>query len=81
MNINYSIIQNLIGFQGIAIIYFHVKTLDNGMEYILHYYDYPISNGTTERNNHKVKNIKRRAYGYRNSRNWEVRVKYKFLCS
>ncbi|MCR4436866.1 MAG: ISL3 family transposase [Clostridiales bacterium] len=42
------------------------KTLDNWLPYILNYYDYRISNGLTEGNNHKVKNIKRRAYGYRN---------------
>nr|WP_089285231.1 transposase [Anaerovirgula multivorans] len=58
-----------------------VKTLDNWMEYILNYYNYPISNGTTEGNNHKVKNIKRRAYGYRNRNNWEVRVKYELQCA
>ncbi|ABR47720.1 transposase, IS204/IS1001/IS1096/IS1165 family protein [Alkaliphilus metalliredigens QYMF] len=58
-----------------------VKTLDNWMEYILNYYDYPISNGITEGNNHKVKNIKRRAYGYRNRNNWEIRVKYEFQCA
>nr|WP_278335832.1 ISL3 family transposase [Petroclostridium xylanilyticum] len=58
-----------------------IKTLDNWMPYILNYYDYPISNGTTEGNNHKVKNIKRRAYGYRNRDNWEIRVKYEFECA
>jgi len=58
-----------------------IKTLDNWTTYILNYYDYPISNGTTEGNNHKVKNIKRRAYGYRNRDNWEIRVKYEFECA
>lgn len=58
-----------------------IKTLDNWITYILNYYDYPISNGTTEGNNHKVKNIKRRAYGYRNRDNWEIRVKYEFECA
>ncbi|SNT17804.1 Transposase [Anaerovirgula multivorans] len=139
MNTNYDIIRNLIGLQGLEIIYTNVnngifevfaksafdfakcphcrhityftltskedvasflayykdlvaeydipelekfvKTLDNWMEYILNYYDYPISNGTTEGNNHKVKNIKRRAYGYRNRSNWEIRVKYEFQCA
>ena len=57
------------------------KTLDNWATYILNYYDYPISNGLTEGNNHKVKNIKRRAYGYRNRDNWEIRVKYEFECA
>jgi transposase len=57
------------------------KTLDNWMEYILNYYDFPISNGPTEGNNHKVKNIKRRGYGYRNTNNFELRVKLEFQCA
>lgn len=57
------------------------KTLNNWEPYILNYYDYPISNGITEGNNHKVKNIKRRACGYRNRDNWETRVKYEFHCA
>jgi transposase len=58
-----------------------VKTLDNWITYILNYYDYPISNGTTEGNNHKIKNIKRRAYEYRNRDNYEIRVKHEFKCA
>jgi transposase len=58
-----------------------VKTLDNWITYILNYYDYPISNGTTEGNNHKIKNIKRRAYRYRNRDNYEIRVKHEFKCA
>ncbi|TCO75189.1 transposase [Marinisporobacter balticus] len=57
------------------------KTLDNWKLYILNYYDYPISNRTTEGNNHKIKNIKRRSYGYRNRDNWEIRVKHEFKCA
>jgi transposase len=57
------------------------KTLNNWLPYILNYYDYPISNGLTEGNNHKVKNIKRRAYGYRNPKNFEIRVKLEFECA
>ena len=57
------------------------KTLDNWLPYILNYYDYPISNGPTEGNNHKVKNIKRRAYGYRNNHNFNIRVKLEFECA
>jgi transposase len=57
------------------------KTLDNWLPYILNYYDYPISNGTTEGNNHKIKNIKRRAYGYRNEENFDIRVKLEFKCA
>jgi transposase len=58
-----------------------IRTIENWLPYILNYYDYPISNGTTEGNNHKVKNIKRRAYGYRNRSNWELRLKYEFECA
>lgn len=57
------------------------KTLNNWLPYILNYYDCPISNGLTEGNNHKVKNIKRRAYGYRNRKNFEIRVKLEFECA
>lgn len=57
------------------------KTLDNWLPYILNYYDYPISNGLTEGNNHKVKNIKRRGYGYRNEDNFNLRVKLEFECA
>jgi len=57
------------------------KTLDNWLPYILNYYDYRISNGLTEGNNHKVKNIKRRGYGYRNDRNFNLRVKLEFECA
>lgn len=42
------------------------KNLDNWLPYILNYYDFRISNGLMEGNNHKVKNIKHRVYGYRN---------------
>ncbi len=51
------------------------QTLDHWREYILNYYDCKISNGPTEGFNHKIKNIKRRAYGYRNDKNFEIRVK------
>ncbi|MHB1392700.1 MAG: ISL3 family transposase [Clostridia bacterium] len=57
------------------------KTLNNWLQYILNYYDYPISNGPTEGNNHKIKNIKRRAYGYRNVTNFELRVKLQSICA
>ena len=57
------------------------KTLDNWLPYILNFYDYRISNGLTEGNNHKVKNIKRRGYGYRNDNNFNLRVKLEFECA
>jgi transposase len=54
------------------------STLDNWLPYILNYYDYPISNGIVEGNNHKIKNIKRRGYGYRNQENFYLRVHLEF---
>ena len=54
------------------------RTLDRWLPQILNYYDCKISNGPTEGFNHKVKNIKRRAYGFRNERNFEIRTKFEF---
>lgn len=54
------------------------KTLDNWLDQILNYYDYPITNGLIEGNNHKIKNINRRGYGYRNQENFKLRVKLEF---
>jgi transposase len=51
------------------------KTLDHWLPQILNYYDCNITNGPTEGLNHKVKNIKRRAFGFRNYKNFETRVK------
>lgn len=73
--------KGLVSDYGIPELKKFVQTIDNWMPYILNYYDYPISNGTVEGNNHKVKNIKRRAYGYRNRYNYEIRVKYEFKCA
>ncbi|WP_428832788.1 ISL3 family transposase [Natroniella acetigena] len=56
-------------------------TIDNWLPYILNYYDYPISNGLVEGNNHKIKNIKRRGYNYRNQENFNLRVLAEFKCS
>lgn len=50
------------------------KTVDSWREYILNYYDFKITNGPTEGLNHKIKNIKRRAYGYRNTTNFKIRL-------
>jgi transposase len=57
------------------------KTLNHWMPYILNYYEYQISNGPTEGNNHKIKNIKRRGYGYRNNHNFNLRVMLEFECA
>lgn len=50
------------------------KTLNNWRKYILNYYYYFISNGPTEGRNHKLKNIKRRGWGYRNINNFRIRI-------
>jgi len=52
------------------------KTLNNWREGILSFYDHFISNGFVEGMNHKVKNIKRRAFNYRNDDNFKTRVLY-----
>lgn len=73
--------KNLVSEYDIPELKIFCKTIDNWMPYILNYYDFPISNGPTEGNNHKIKNIKRRAYGYRNHKNFELRVKMEFECA
>jgi transposase len=42
------------------------QTLEKWKGEILQYFFSPYTNGRTEGTNHKIKNIKRRAYGYRN---------------
>jgi len=73
--------KDLVAEYGIPELKTFCKTLDNWLPYILNYYDYRISNGLTEGNNHKVKNIKRRGYGYRNDSNFNLRVKLEFECA
>jgi len=73
--------KDLVAEYGIPELETFCKTLDNWLPYILNYYDYRISNGLTEGNNHKVKNIKRRGYGYRNDSNFNLRVKLEFECA
>lgn len=46
----------------------------NWREKILNYFDCKITNARTEGTNHKIKNIKRRAYGYRNLHRFRTRV-------
>ncbi|HWJ77608.1 MAG TPA: ISL3 family transposase [Niallia sp.] len=50
------------------------KTLENWKAEILQYFLSRYTNGRTEGTNHKVKNIKRRAYGYRNLERFRLRV-------
>lgn len=48
------------------------KTLNNWREGILSYYDHFITNGFVEDMNHKIKNIKRRAFNYCNDDNFRI---------
>lgn len=50
------------------------KTIENWQQQILQYFKTPFTNGRTEGTNHKIKNIKRRAYGYRNLHRFRTRV-------
>lgn len=50
------------------------KTIENWRDQILQYFKTPYTNGRTEGTNHKIKNIKRRAYGYRNLHRFRTRV-------
>ncbi len=67
--------QLLIEESGIEELKSFSNTLDNWRDKILNYYEHPITNGFVEGMNHKVKNIKRRAYNYRNMDNFKTRVK------
>ncbi|WLR42299.1 ISL3 family transposase [Bacillus carboniphilus] len=49
-------------------------TLKNWKAEILQYFLSPYTNGRTEGTNHKIKNIKRRAYGYRKLERFRLRV-------
>jgi transposase len=50
------------------------KTLERWKAEILQYFFCPYTNGRTEGTNHKIKNMKRRAYGYRNLNRFRLRV-------
>jgi transposase len=50
------------------------KTIENWRNQILQYFKTPYTNGRAEGTNHKIKNIKRRAYGYRNLHRFRTRV-------
>jgi transposase len=50
------------------------QTLEKWKAEILQYFFSPYTNGRTEVTNHKIKNIKRRAYGYRNLVRFRQRV-------
>lgn len=50
------------------------KTMENWKLEILQYFKTPYTNGRTEVTNHKIKNIKRRAYGYRNMPRFRTRA-------
>lgn len=50
------------------------KTIENWRPQIMQYFKTPYTNGRTEGTNHKIKNIKRRAFGYRNPHRFRIRV-------
>jgi transposase len=50
------------------------KTIEKWKYQILQYFKTKMTNGRTEGSNHKIKNIKRRAYGYRNLERFRIRV-------
>ena len=50
------------------------KTLENWKAQILQYFLTPFTNGRIEGTNHKIKNIKRRAFGFRNLERFRLRV-------
>src|SRR5690606_38046396 len=50
------------------------RTLEKWKASILQYFLTPYTNGRIEGTNHKIKNIKRRAYGFRNIQRFRLRV-------
>lgn len=50
------------------------KTVENWKAQILQYFLTPFTNGRIEGTNHKIKNIKRRAFGFRNLERFRLRV-------
>jgi transposase len=50
------------------------KTIENWKAQILQYFLTPYTNGRIEGTNHKIKNIKRRAFGFRNLERFRLRV-------
>lgn len=50
------------------------KTIERWKKEILCYFKVSYTNARTEGTNHKIKNIKRRAYGYRNLERFRLRV-------
>src|SRR5690606_41795680 len=50
------------------------KTLEKWKAQILQYFLTPYTNNRIEGTNHKIKNIKRRSFGYRNPERFRLRV-------
>jgi transposase len=48
--------------------------IENHLEGILNYYDYPISTGPLEGINNKIKVLKRAAYGFRDMEYFKLRI-------
>jgi transposase len=57
-----------------AIFHQVAKTIENWKAPILQYFLTPFTNGRIEGTNHKIKNIKRRAFGFRNLERFRLRV-------
>ena len=50
------------------------RTLRRWQPEVLNYWRYPITNAVVEGKHNRVKALKRRAYGYRNSRTFQLRI-------
>ena len=50
------------------------KTIENHLQGILNYYDYPITTGPLEGINNKIKVLKRAAYGFRDTAYFKLRI-------
>jgi transposase len=59
---------------GIAVLHDFAKTLERFRHGILAWYDYPITTGPLEGTNHKIKNLKRMAYGYRDQEFFRLKL-------
>ncbi len=59
---------------GIAVLHDFARTLERFRHGILAWYDYPITTGPLEGTNHKIKNLKRMAYGYRDQEFFRLKL-------
>ena len=59
---------------GIKILIEMANTLAKHRYGLLNWYEYPISTGPLEGTNHKIKTVKRQAYGYRNIEFFKLKI-------